>query len=59
MPESDSVHHHYYHIQEIHARLREHSWSRQQTKYDSEFIAWLDKAFQHIANEAYELTLGR
>ena len=55
MPESDYAAH-YHHIQSIHVRLDEHSWSRQQTRYDSAFIAWLDKEMQKIANEAYQLT---
>ncbi|KKK48082.1 hypothetical protein LCGC14_3148720 [marine sediment metagenome] len=54
MPESDYVLH-YHHIQGIHQRLLDHSWSRQQTRYDSAFIAWLDKQLLMISNEAYHI----
>ena len=49
---------HYHHIQDIHRRLLDHSWSRQQTRYDSALIAWLDKELLKVSNEAYELTQG-
>ncbi len=55
MPETEE-NHHYHHIQGIQSRLDEHSWSRQQTRYDSVFIAWLHKEMQNISNEAYQLT---
>lgn len=58
MPESDYSQH-YHHIQEVKGKLLDHSWCRQQTKYDSEFIAWLAKEIQRVENEAYQLTLGR
>ena len=58
MPESNYVQH-YHHIQDMHRKLNDHSWCRRLTRYDSEFIAWLDKEMLKIANEAYELTQGR
>lgn len=58
MPESDYVKH-YHHIQDIHCKLLDHSWCRSQTRYDSKFIAWLDKEMLKIANEAYSMTQGR
>lgn len=58
MPESEYVEH-YHHIQAIHIKLTDHLWSRQQTRYDSIFIAWLDKEMLKISNEAYQLTQGR
>ncbi len=58
MHPSDYVEH-YHHIQGIHAKLNTHSWSRQQTRYDSAFIAWLDKEMLTISNEAYALTQSR
>ncbi len=57
MPESDYVIH-YHHIQSIHSKLLDHGWSRGQTRYDSAFIAWLDKELLKISNEAYSLTQG-
>jgi len=38
------------------AALEAHSWCRQQTKYDAEFIAALDKDLATICNKVYELT---
>lgn len=49
---------HYEHLQAIHRKLLDHSWSRQQTRYDSVFIAWLDKEMTRVSNEAYSLTQG-
>ena len=57
MPESDDVLH-YHHIQRIQTVFDEHLWSRQQTQYDSKFIAWLEKELQKVANEAYRITQG-
>ena len=57
MPES-IYNQHYHHIQAIQTRLEEHSWNRQQTRYDSALIAWLDKELQKVANEAYSITQG-
>ena len=59
MPDSDPEVHHYHHILTMHRKLQDHSWSRSQTRYDSVFIAWLDKQMMDIANEAYALTQGR
>lgn len=58
MPESDYVTH-YHHIQATHRKLLDHPWSRRQTRYDSAFIAWLDKEILKISNEAYQLTQGK
>ncbi len=58
MPESNYVGH-YHHIQGIHRKLLDHSWSRQQTRYDSAFIAWLDKEMLKIGNEAYQIIQER
>ncbi len=55
MPEN-AYNQHYHHIQAIQTKLDDHSWSRQQTRYDSAFIAWLDNELQKIANEAYAIT---
>ena len=50
---------HYHHIQALHRKLLDHAWSRQQTRYDSKFIAQLDRELLQISNEAYTLTQGR
>lgn len=50
---------HYNHLQIIHRKLLDHSWCRQQTRYDSEFIAWLAREIMAVSNEAYSLTQGR
>ena len=47
MTQNDFVQH-YNHIQAIQTKLDVHSWSRQQTRYDSAFIALLDKELQKI-----------
>ncbi len=50
---------HYHHLQKIHRRFLDHYWSRQLTRKDSNFIAWLDKEMMNVSNEAYQLTQGR
>lgn len=47
------------HLQAIHRKFLDHQWSRQQTRYDSAFIAWLDKEMTAVSNEAYAITQGR
>ncbi len=47
---------HYHHTQDIHRKLLDHPWCRRQTRYDSAFIAWLDRELLKISNEAYEAT---
>ncbi len=54
----DKIEAHYQHLQIIHRELLDHYWSRQQTRYDSKFIAWLDKEMTQVSNEAYSLTQG-
>lgn len=49
---------HYHHLQAIHREILDHTWSRQQTRYDSAFIAKLDKEMLAVSNEAYSLTQG-
>ena len=48
----------YNHILKLHRKLLDHSWSRQQTVYDSKFIAYMDKELTAIGNEAYMVTNG-
>ncbi len=50
---------HYQHLLRVHQKLLDHPWSRQQTRYDSSFIAWLSKELLTVSNEAYSLTQGR
>ncbi len=42
----------------LRARFDEHSWSRQQTAYDSKFIAYMDSRLIVLCNKIYELTQG-
>lgn len=40
-------------IRHLQTRIEEHSWSRQQTNYDGEFISQIDKALLNIGNDLY------
>ncbi len=52
----DKYNEHYNHILATRRKLIDHSWCRQQTRYDAEFVAWLDKELIKLGNEAFYLT---
>ncbi len=46
----------YEYAQNLRAKFEEHSWSRQQTRYDSAFIADTNKRLMVLNNKIYDLT---
>ena len=46
----------YEYAENLRAKFEEHSWCRQQTKYDSAFIAYINNRLLVLNNKIYELT---
>ncbi len=46
----------YEYSQNLRVKFKEHSWSRQQTRYDSQFIAYINSRLMVLDNKIYELT---
>ena len=46
----------YEYAQHLRVKFEEHSWSRQQTRYDSHFIAYINSRLMVLDNKIYELT---
>ncbi len=46
----------YEYAQNLRVKFEEHAWSRQQTRYDSHFIAYINRELMVLNNKIYELT---
>ena len=46
----------YHYVELAREHFEAHSWSRQQARYDSEFIADFTRRLMNICNKAYALT---
>jgi len=46
----------YGYAQNLRRKFEDHSWSRGQTRYDSDFIAYINARLMVMCNKVYQLT---